>query len=984
MNTPRLRMPEASESAPIQLPLLRKTWQRAAFILALVVAAIAFLATLCLRDPHINFLPGDGRADWIRFPTPPDPRAHVVANLDTIFRREFALEHPAQSARLNVRAAKHVELKINGARVELGASDNWKKISSVDVGTLLRAGTNTIEARIFNENGPPALWLTLDADTAQVGTDQSWQASFAGSSWRRAVLASTVKKPGPGNVIAGGETTVGALAKVWPIWLVFAAIAIVTCLIARRWFRKSASDDTKEMSRGCITILLLILASLWLILYWNNDGSLREDEGFDTEAHYDYIRFVQDQKALPLPTQGYEMFQPPLYYALSAGLLSLCRISIRDPSALTVLRALTILFGIAHFVLVFLCLRLCLPRRIGAQLVGLTLAAFLPMQLYLSHYLTNETLAAASISAAVYFALRILRKDRAGLWEYACLGLCMGAAMLTKATGLLLLPAVVAALLFKLAMERREIAIGLRNMSILLAICLAVCGWHYVRIWAHFGTPLLGNWNTASGFAWWQDPGYHMAGNSLRFGRSLVRPLFSGFAGLFDGIYSTLWGDALCGGRTEMALRPPWNYNLVVAGYLLATVPAILILIGAIAAIRRFIRNPSPDWILLLVLSGSVALGLIFMTLRVPSYAQIKAFYGLSALVPLGLFAAIGWETVTRQRRRILFALAASLLIWATNSFASVWIHDPASRQVREGLRLRQQKQIDAAIAEGRRALDVDPTHPAARRFLALVLNESGRRDEALEFAESGIRLTPLDSACHVQLGTLLLKRNELDRATAAGERALELGPENPAAYELLFSCLRKSGRDTEAINIAHDGLAVSPYDADLHHRLGLVLAQETNYISAINHFAYAMLLGPDRAESESKLRLALGLLTRTPDGVKQLQEAAAVIPDSPRALNHLAWLFATHPDMRLRNGKEAVRLAERASASSDRKTKPALLATLAAAYAEAGRFPDAIKCAQEASSLAESSGDTSVVALCQKLLTSFQANSPYRDDSLN
>src|ERR1700730_13528237 len=123
------------------------------------------------------------------------------------------------------------------------------------------------------------------------------------------------------------------------------------------------------------------------------------------------------------------MFQPPLYYGLSAAVLSLCRISVRDWSAFTILRTLTILFGIAHFVLVFLCLRLCFPRRIGPQLAGLTLAAFLPMQLYLSHYLTNETLAAALISAAVYFGLRVLKNDNAALWEYVCLGLFMGAAM---------------------------------------------------------------------------------------------------------------------------------------------------------------------------------------------------------------------------------------------------------------------------------------------------------------------------------------------------------------------------------------------------------------------------------------------------------------------------------------------------------------------------------------------------------------------------
>ena len=977
-------MPEASESVPIQIRLIRKTWQRWVFFFLLVAAAVVLLATLCLRSPNTNFLSPDDRAEWILFPTPLSPRAHVIANLDATFRREFTLEHAAQSAQLNVRAAKHVELKINGARVGLGDSRNWKKISSVEVGTFLRTGANTIEARVFNENGPPALWLMLDADTTRVRTDQSWEASLADSSWRMAVPASRVKKPGPGNVIAGGEETFSAAAKIWPIWLIFAAIALAICLIGGWWFWKSPSNGARGISGRQTTALLAILASLWLILFCNNAGSLRADVGFDAEAHYDYIRFVQEKEALPLPTQGYEMFQPPLYYVVSATLLSLCRISLRDGSAFPVLRTLTMLFGIAHFVLVFLCLRLCFPRRIGAQLVGLTLAAFLPMQLYLSHYLTNETLAAALTSAAVYFGLRVIKNDRAVLWEYVCLGFCIGAAMLTKATGVLLLPAVLGALLIKLAVDRRQIAIGLRNLSILLAVWFAVCGWHYLRIWAHFGTPLLGNWDIASGFAWWQDPGYHMAGDYFRFGRSLVSPLFSGFAGWFDGIYSTLWGDALCGGRTEMAFRPPWNYSLIVAGYLLAIVPMILILVGAVVAICRFIRNPAPDWILLLVLSGAVALGLVFMTLNVASYAQIKAFYGLSALVPLGLFIAIGWEVVTRGRRLLQISLAIILLVWAMNSFASVWIHDPSSRHVWLGLKLQQEGHIDAAISEARKAVDADPAHPTASRYLALLLNESGRADEALEQAERAIQFTPRDSTCHVQLATVLLNRNELDRAMREGQRALELGPENAAAYELLFTCLRKSKRDAEAINIARDGLAVSPYDPDLHHRLGLVLAQETNYLGAINHFSYAMLLGPDPSESESKLRFALGLLAKAQNGSKQLQELASGMPDSPRALNDLAWLFATDPDTALRNGEEAIRLAKRAFGSNDRKKKPAFIATLSAACAETGNFSDAIKYAQEALSLAELSGDASTVALCQKLLTSFQANTPYRDDSLN
>ena len=233
--------------------------------------------------------------------------------------------------------------------------------------------------------------------------------------------------------------------------------------------------------------------------------------------------------------------------------------------------------------------------------------------------------------------------------------------MLAKATGILLLPIVIAAIAGKLAYARAPIAISLRNLGLLLAICFAVCGWHYARIWLSFGTPLLGNWDVISGFTWWQDPGYHTAADYLRFGRSLVHPLFSGFAGFADGIYSTLWGDGLCGGLSSLTLA--WNQQPMMAGYLLALIPTAFILTGAVVAIIQFIRKPSSELFLLLGFSAVLVLGLIFMTLKIPSYAQAKAFYGLSALTPLCFFGALGWETVTRRNERVfdLFLVHAGL-----------------------------------------------------------------------------------------------------------------------------------------------------------------------------------------------------------------------------------------------------------------------------------------------------------------------------------
>ena len=90
--------------------------------------------------------------------------------------------------------------------------------------------------------------------------------------------------------------------------------------------------------------------------------------------------------------------------------------------------------------------------------------------------------------------------------------------------------------------------------------------------------------------------------------------------------------------------------------------------------------------------------------------------------------------------------------------------------------------------------------------------------------------------------------------------------------------------------------------------------------------------------------------------------------------LDELAWLLATYPDSNARDGAEAVRLAERACALTDRRI-PALLATLAAAYAEAGDFPRAVAAGEEALSEARSLGDTDGIKLSENILASVRAN---------
>jgi len=720
---------------------------------------------------------------------------------------------------------------------------------------------------------------------------------------------------------------------------------------------------------------------LWVILFWHNAAAMPLQEGFDSGEHLKYIKYIQERCSLPLPSEGFEMFQPPLFYLLSAAALSASRSAAFESSPILVLRELTMLFGIAHFTLVFLTLRLLCPGRVGAQLVGFLLSAFLPMNLYLSHFVTNETLAAMLVSATIYVAVRVLQNETRSRLQLGLVGLFLGGAILAKSTALLLIPALLLGMAIKLSNEKAYPRDWLLHMGTPLAVCFAIGGWHYVRVWHQLGAPLVGNWDIASGFSWWEDPGFRTALDYLRFGRSLVAPLFSSFAGFADGIYSTLWGDALCGGTSNLAFRPPWNYRLMVAGYLLGLVPTFMILVGAIVVIHRSLKRLSPVSAMLLSFSALMMLAVAFMTVRVASYAQVKAFYGLSILSPLCFFGAVGWNALTRGHRFLQLILGVLLLVLAMNAFLSIWIPTSASQHVYTASRLFVDHKTQAAAAQIKQALRVDPSNASAWRLGSIISKELKHTDDAFQQIERAVQVDPDDSASHVQLAFLLRERNQIDQASDEARLAVELGPEDPFAYHVLTNCLLGLNRTDEAFAVARDGLAVLPFNAELHFQLGLVAAQRADFVTATDQFSYALLLEEKRTEGALKmLSSAIQSLLETPDRAERLREAIASVPDSPDALSELGWLLATSPDNSLRNGPEAVRLTERACKLTSSKNE-LMLANLAAAYAEAGRFSEAVTAAQKAAILAQSQNDTLTVSLTQKLLAAFRENRAFRDD---
>lgn len=853
---------------------------RILFVLLSGGVAIAALLWLCRHDPAINFLPGDARAHWIVFPAAFDSRSHQIANLDTTFRRRFVLERAPGSARLRVRAARRLELRVNNTLVEVVAPRNWKEMVDVDLGRFIRGGENVIEARVFNHDAPPLLWLVLNAGEVTIRSDNDWEASCAGSAWRAATRADAARTIGAGNAVAGGETTIRSLRRVWPIWATFAAMAVIFLLAIGRRF-------STALRERAVVIAIVVAGVSWAALGFNNARLLPHLVGFDAKEHLNYIKYIQERRALPPPNEGLEMFQPPLYYTLSAGVLAAARASADEASGIIILRTMSILCGLAHAVFVLLSLRLLWPGNVSAQLAGFALAAFLPMQFYMAHYVTNETLVAMLTSLAVYLALRLSTRNVARTRDFIALGLVMGAALLTKLTAVVVIPFIVAALAWhcwKRGARAMELAL---NVGALIAIPLLLAGWHYLRISGQMSGELVGG--PGSGFLFWQDEGYRIAGYFTRFGRALAEPFFSVTASFGDGLYSTLWGDGLWGGTGTMNVRPPWNYDLMSAGYLLSLCPTLLIIIGVVSTVASWGRHGARELFILIGLSAGMMAALVYLNLSVPRYASVKTFYALSALVALAYFGASGWDLLTRSHPLARWTVGILLMVWALNSYTSFWIRPNASYHVYNALLLASDKKRDAAALAAREAIRLDPSHWRARQFLAAIEELLGHSVAAREQAEQAVALNPSDSFVHLQLAVVLANHNEDARVIAASRRAIELGPENVPAYDLLVTVLRHSVLYREAIEAAEAGLAVAPSSAELHYKLALAMADERQLVGAANHFAYALMLQPKSKQLRMKLVETINDISRMYDPAARFAEAEATAPDCAEMREALA-----------------------------------------------------------------------------------------------
>jgi tetratricopeptide (TPR) repeat protein len=173
--------------------------------------------------------------------------------------------------------------------------------------------------------------------------------------------------------------------------------------------------------------------------------------------------------------------------------------------------------------------------------------------------------------------------------------------------------------------------------------------------------------------------------------------------------------------------------------------------------------------------------------------------------------------------------------------------------------------------------------------------------------------------------------------------------------------------------------LEIQPGLPEDHNNLGWVLLQIGRVDEAITQFQTALKLQPDLALAHDSLAKALLQSGRAVEAVAHYQTAVKLQPDNPQILSDLAWVLAAWPEASIRNGAQAIELAQRANQISGGQNL-LILHTLAAAYAEAGRFAEAITTARRALELAESHSLSTQAGLLRSELKLYEAGTPLRD----
>ncbi|MBU0676909.1 MAG: tetratricopeptide repeat protein [Verrucomicrobia bacterium] len=778
----------------------------------------------------------------------------------------------------------------------------------------------------------------------------------------------------------------------------------------------SENDSKTMLSKPAIWLVALMLLG-GAVLRWAYFQEARtlpdyEYPALDAQYHDYWARAIVTGDWTPPEGQPYPEIEKhpyvrsPLYPFFLAGVYSLTGLSYDAP------RLVQSALGLLSAFLAYL-----LGRRWFGQAAGL--AACLGMSFYwIFPYYESQLIGPALVIPLLLLwlglmsdAARPLRLDLLGAG-----GLILGVAALARPNLLLMIPAT---LVWLFAAARKTAAFSkLAAGAVVFLFCAAagvspgvirnlVVSGQLVPVTAVGGQNLyLGNNELSDGHSGiapdirnWSS--FDHARLVRELGESVGKPLTYAEA-------NSIW--------TRRALKYISRHPL---GTLQLTMRKILLMIGpkevSVDREDEFERTASP---VLRRLPGSfpfiLALGLAGVALLIEEWRRADArqriaasllvltlaVYGLSylpftitgryrvpltpLLILLGAYAVQRFAdmAVRRDWKAVVSWCAAAILGWLilSGNFAD---YHPSEARWNLSRGLASGRAGDMARAESflAKASALDPQMPKARLNYGIALARLGKTREALEELQAAAELEPTPLTWQ-SLGRVRKQAGDVEAAEEAYRAGLNLNTYDAGLHNDLGILLAEQGRLDEAIQEMASAVTVSPDYFDAHRNLAAALENAGRYGDAREQYSIAVKQRPHDGDVAFRFARRLALLGEYRAALPHLYIAINDAPDNPERLGALAWIRATHPDASLRDGKEAVFFARRASDLLG-NTEPSALVVLAAANAEMGEVEQAAELIRRALSLLPAEADEDFRRTLQDHLAVYEKGEAYRDASM-
>lgn len=280
------------------------------------------------------------------------------------------------------------------------------------------------------------------------------------------------------------------------------------------------------------------------------------------------------------------------------------------------------------------------------------------------------------------------------------------------------------------------------------------------------------------------------------------------------------------------------------------------------------------------------------------------------------------------------------------------------------------------AMQELRRALQLSPQLVVLHSELGSILLEQGKAAEAVEEYSRFVAARPELPNAHYDLGVALSHNNMPAKAVEQFRETLRLSPDHGDAWVNLGVALLRQGQAKEGTDALTRATQIASVAGAAHLNLAIAASQAGDQQGMIRHLESGASSNPPSLPALEELSAVYVRQRRFVEAVRVLRAGLLAAPDNPKLLHYLASILATCPDDSIRDGKEALRLAEQA-AGLQRPAHPVLLSTLASAQAETGDFASAIRTVNEALALQY---PAALGEILRRQLELFQSGQPSRE----